>query len=95
LSSCTIDTTLKKESSYLPHKSGLIFQLRTEHYKCFETRIRREISLRLDWQRKSIHDDRVAREKAREEEAALKKKKKGQQKEEEESATPTTTPASK
>jgi hypothetical protein len=34
------------------------------------------MSLRLDSQHKSIHDDRVAREKAKEEEAALKKKKK-------------------
>src|SRR5215218_2042453 len=47
LLSCTIDNF--KESSSLLHKSGLIFQLRTEHYyKFFETRIRREVSLRLD-----------------------------------------------
>jgi hypothetical protein len=61
-----------------------------EILKFLQTRIRREMSLRLDSQRKSIHD-RVAREKAKEE-AALKKKR--GQKEEEESATPTT-PASK
>jgi hypothetical protein len=38
LSSCTIDNF--KESSSLLHKSGLIFQLGTEHYKFSQTRIR-------------------------------------------------------
>lgn len=64
---------------------------KSEHHKFFETTIQ-EMSLRLDWQRKSIHD-RVAGEKAKEE-AALKKKKQ-EQKEEEESATPSPAPASK
>src|SRR5919108_4353150 len=62
LSKGTIDNS--KESGSLLHKSGLIFQLRTEHYKLLETRTR-QMSLRLDSQCKSIHD-RVAREKEEE-----------------------------